>query len=148
MISTQVETWLSISGGVLVILAALALIFVYLAGSYNKQRIQALREDVEDAQRREQANDRQIERLEQEAASQLAAFQLKVDNCNEKIVHLTAENEHLRELVLQRVEFNALNVSLEEIIELMGKHDKKVEEYWRQILRAASPREEGQDGTV
>lgn len=124
------QGWIAILGVLVAILAAVALAFAYLAGSYNKQRIAALREDVEDSQRREKVLEAQIERLSHEQVTQQAQFSLELNNCQEQIVHLTAENEHLRELVLQRVEISSLSVVLESLVSMLANHDERVLDYW------------------
>lgn len=77
---------------------------VLVRGSYNKARIQALREDVDDLQNRVLDRD-----------GQLAECRVREDVLEQKVNHLNSENALLKAMVTQRA-------NVDEVLAMLSDH--------------------------
>jgi hypothetical protein len=87
-------------------------ILVFFKGAYNKARIEALRQDVQDYANRDAA--RQEEHRDDQA---------RIAKLESNVQHLTTENGMLRDLVTQRVEIQQLGG-------LLTEHHQEAMEAW------------------
>lgn len=94
--------WLGIIGGTAGFIVLIASLIVAAKGSYNKARIQGLREDLDDSRNREEDREREVKDL-----------QAKQEVCTAQIEGVMRENEVLKDLVTQRVEITVLRTQLE-----------------------------------
>lgn len=96
------KDWISAVLALVSIVVVLTGLVVAARGSYNKARIQALREDLEDSRKREDDREREIKHLQQ-----------KVETLDIKMQGLLRENTVLSDMVTQRVEIATLQGLLE-----------------------------------
>lgn len=105
-------------GGVLSIIMLSGGVVVFFKASYNRARIDALRQDIDDYRNRQEQCDRQHSDDEK-----------RIEKCEDEIKHLTDENHTLRELVLQRVEIHGLG-------DLLTMHHQEAMVYWKHMTEA------------
>lgn len=111
---------LDVAGGIFGIIVILGGVIVFLRGSYNKARIDALRQDVQDYKNREEV--REEERRED---------RLRIDRLQAQVDHLETENGMLRELVTSRAQVEELGV-------LLNDHHYEAVKVWGEIKEAIS----------
>src|SRR5690349_2480241 len=114
-------TFMQFATGLAAIIGLLILIggaIALVRGSYNKARIQALREDNDDLRARLNDCDKKIS--EHVAAETLL---------EQKVDHLTSENVMLTQMVTQRA-------NVDEVITLLNVHHVQSMEYWERMTTA------------
>lgn len=109
-------------GGIIAIIGAIVGVWMFAKGSYNKARIQALREDNDDLRKRVDDADKELEKCNARA-----------DKHELELKNLHTENALLRELVSQRVEFT-------EMIGMLNEHHDKSMHAWEDIRLAIEGR--------
>jgi len=103
-----------IVGGVISIVVLLGGLLVFFKGSYNKARIEALRQDLFDEKGRNDSLRKQVD----EDHKKITLMEGDID-------HLKAENSMLKEMVTQRAEVERLTgLFMDSISELMGELKK------------------------
>lgn len=108
----------SIAGGILAIIILLIGALVFIKGSYNKARIQALREDNEDLRARIMDQERE-----------LVILKATKETHTTQIQHLEAENQLLANMITQRANVEALS-------DLLEMHHKESLQAWKNIQKA------------
>lgn len=106
---------LGIIGGIAGIIVLFTGALVFVRGSYNKARIEALRADIADYKSREESHDREIGECNH-----------KIGNLQQRCDHLESENITLRDLVTQRAAVEGLAAALTE-------HHRESLEAWKAI---------------
>lgn len=96
------KDWISAILALVSIVIVLTGLVVAARGSYNKARLQALREDLADSRKREDDRDRDVRNLAQ-----------KLETTETKLESLIRENRVLSDMVTQRVEIATLQGQLE-----------------------------------
>jgi chromosome segregation ATPase len=113
-ISEAVQVIGAIIGLLIMVGGGLALV----RGSYNKARIQALREDNDDLRKRVDDMDREAERERS-----------KVKTLTDKVTHLENENTLLTSLVTQRADVDTVLTELRDL-------QRKAEAHWARMSDA------------
>lgn len=98
-------------GTILGIMAAAGGSVVWFRASYNRARLEALREDLDDSMRREELHDRQMD----DARSRITALE-------EQVRSLQKENGYLRELSTSRAAVEAVAEQLALAINVISGH--------------------------
>lgn len=115
---TGIGDVLGIIGGVAGLIVLFTGALVFMRGSYNKARIEALRQDIADYRQREDSRERDIQ-----------ACNLKIEHLTSKANHLESENTSLRELVTQRA-------AVENLAKSLNRHHAESLEAWKEIRDA------------
>lgn len=122
----------AVAGGILGIIVFLGGLAAYFTGSYNKARIDALRQDLVDAANREEQHEK--DRL---------ADSIRIEALEREVEHLKQENDILRELATQRAATEALKQSMDtmanemrKMIRVLSTHHSESVSNWQGIKRA------------
>lgn len=121
--------WLGVIGAVLSIALALGAALALVKGSYNRARIQALREDNDDLRARVGDLDSELERRK-----------LREETMEAKVNKVDSENQLLRELVTQRADVERVEEAVREhhskALKELDEHHEMSVNAWRQISEA------------
>lgn len=100
----NLQEWVGILGGLAGLAVLAGGILVFLKGSYNKARIEALRQDLSDYKNREEARAKEhaedLARHERERTDDLH----RMEKLETEVKHLSTENSMLRDMVTQRAD--------------------------------------------
>lgn len=115
---TAVSEWVGLIGGIAGIAVLLTSAFVFTKGSYNKARIEALRDDNNDLRARVEDLEGDLER----SKTKEAVLEAKVNS-------LVNENQLLTALVTQRAQ-------VEELTGVLSNHHREAMMAWSEIKEA------------
>ncbi len=119
------DTWatvLAVVGGLLGLTAAAGGLAVWFKGSYTKARIEALRSDITDYERREVVHEKDM----LEAQGKISALEIKVAKLEE-------ERDMLRELATQRAAVAELASEVRDLIVVLKEHHDASAAAWVRI---------------
>lgn len=108
---------LGVTGGLIAILGAIVGVLLFVRGSYNKARLQALREDNDDLRKRVDDQDKELEKC-----------RIREDKHDAEIKALRSENLLLRDMVTSKAEVGQL-------MDLLATHHRRAETAWANILK-------------
>jgi peptidoglycan hydrolase CwlO-like protein len=112
--------WLGMIGGAFGIIVLIIGAVVFINGSYNKARIQALREDNDDLRNRVDDLDDEAERAK-----------IREDKLEAQVKHLSTENQLLADMITQRANVEAL-------ADLLEHHHREAMKSWKEIKDAVT----------
>lgn len=110
---SSVAAWIL---GIILCLTAVGVAWALVRGSYTKARMEALRTSLDDTDKELEREKGRRERLE------------------DKVLHLSRENNTLRELVLQRAEFDRIEAAVIEHRAAAEKHWERMETKTDQLV--------------
>lgn len=110
--------WVGVVGSTFGVIVLLISAFIFVSGSYNKARIQALREDNQDL--RDRVND---------LDSELERTKAREDKLEAQVQHLVTENQLLADMITQRANVEALS-------DMLDHHHSEAMKAWDKIAKA------------
>lgn len=122
----------SLTDWVLLVATALGLVLLVgsvlaiVRGSYNKARIQALREDNEDLRNRVGDVEHSLEQEKAARERDAIAAKGREEAMGLKVKHLESENDLLKQLVTQRA-------NVDQVMERVNEHHRAAENAWGDI---------------
>lgn len=117
----DVPGWLSVLLTLVGLAIAFGVVVVAFRGSFNKARLEALREDLQDAKNREDQHDKDMADLISRHDREVSELQHRCSSLESEVKSLRNQNDYLKELALQKAAVDDLMTRVGELASAVGK---------------------------